>query len=45
MTDFRKVTGENPDIVSADEVERIFDRIRNVAPDVKKVLKESVGSD
>jgi hypothetical protein len=45
MTDFRKVTGENPDIVSADEVERIFERIRNVAPDVKKVLKESVGTD
>ena len=45
ITDFHKVTGENPDIVNADEVERIYDRIRNVAPDVKQVLKESVSSD
>jgi tripartite-type tricarboxylate transporter receptor subunit TctC len=45
IADFHKITGENPDIVSADEIERIFDRIRNVAPNVKRVLKESVSSD
>jgi hypothetical protein len=45
ITDFRKVTGEDPDIVSADEVESIFGRIRNVAPEVKRVLKDSIGSD
>ena len=45
IADYRQVTGENPDIVGADEVERIFERIRNVKPDVKRVLKESVASD
>jgi hypothetical protein len=44
IADYHKITGEDPDIVSADEVERVFDRIRNVAPDVKRVLRESVGS-
>ena len=44
IADYHKITGEDPDIVSAGEVERIFDRIRNVAPDVKRVLRESVGS-
>jgi putative tricarboxylic transport membrane protein len=44
IADYHKITGEDPDIVGAGEVERIFDRIRNVAPDVKRVLRESVGS-
>jgi tripartite-type tricarboxylate transporter receptor subunit TctC len=45
IADFRKITGEDPDIVSADEVTRIFARIRNVSPDVKQVIKDSIGSD
>jgi len=45
IADYRKITGEQPDLVSAEDVERIFERIRNVAPDVKQVLKDSVGSD
>jgi tripartite-type tricarboxylate transporter receptor subunit TctC len=45
IEDYRKITGEEPDLVPADEVERIFQRIINVDPEVKRVLKESVGSE
>jgi putative tricarboxylic transport membrane protein len=45
MADFRKITGEAPDLVSAETVEQIFERIRNVAPDVKAVLKESIAKE
>jgi hypothetical protein len=45
IADYRKITGEAPDLVSAAVVERIFDRIRNVAPQVKEVLKQSIGND
>ena len=45
IEDYKKITGEEPDLVDADEVERIFDRIRNVDPEVKRVLRESVGSE
>jgi tripartite-type tricarboxylate transporter receptor subunit TctC len=43
IADYQKITGEEPDLVPADEVERIFQRIINVDPEVKRVLKESVG--
>ncbi len=42
VADYRKITGEAPDLLSAAEVERIFDRIRDVSPEVKAVLKESI---
>jgi len=42
VADYRKITGEAPDLLSAEEVERIFDRIRDVTPQVKAVLKESI---
>ena len=45
VTDFRKITGDDPDLVRAEEIEGMYARIRNVAPEVKQVLKESVGSD
>lgn len=44
VSDFQKITGEAPDHVSAEDVEKIFERIRNIDPKVKRVLKESVGS-
>jgi tripartite-type tricarboxylate transporter receptor subunit TctC len=43
IEDYKRITGEEPDLVQADEVERIFQRIRTVDPEVKRVLKESVG--
>src|SRR5215813_1094646 len=45
IEDFKKITGEEPELVRADEVERIFGRIRNVDPEVKRVLRESVGAE
>jgi putative tricarboxylic transport membrane protein len=45
IEDFRKITGEEADVVAPDEIERIFERIRNVDPEVKRVLKESVGGE
>ncbi len=45
IEDFRKITGEEPELVRAEEVDRIFERIRKVGPEVKRVLKESVGAE
>jgi tripartite-type tricarboxylate transporter receptor subunit TctC len=45
IADFKKITGEEPDLVKADEVERMFERIRKVDPEVKRVLRESVGAE
>ncbi|HLQ89954.1 MAG TPA: hypothetical protein VK148_07970 [Xanthobacteraceae bacterium] len=45
IEDFKKITGDEADHVPADEIDRIFERIRRVNPDVKRVLKESVGSE
>jgi len=45
ITDYKKITGEAPDLISADDVERIFTRIRDVDPGVKQVIKDSIGSD
>jgi tripartite-type tricarboxylate transporter receptor subunit TctC len=41
--DFKGITGEEPDVVQPQEIEGIFDRIRKVDPEVKRVLRESVG--
>jgi hypothetical protein len=43
--EFRAITGEDPDIVSPVEIEQIFSRIRKVSPEVKRVLRESVGQE
>jgi len=43
VEDFRRITGDEPEMVPAEEVERIFERIRNIDPEVKRVLRESVG--
>ena len=45
VEDFKKITGEEPELVRAEEVQRIFGRIRNVDSEVKRVLKESVGAE
>ena len=43
--EFKAITGEDPDIVSPVEIEQIFERIRKVSPEVKRVLRESVGQE
>jgi hypothetical protein len=43
VSDYKKITGEEPEHLPAEEVEKIFERIRNFDPEIKRVLKESVG--
>jgi tripartite-type tricarboxylate transporter receptor subunit TctC len=43
-TDYKKITGEEPDLMRSDELSGLFQRMRNIDPVVKKVLQESVGA-
>ena len=45
IEDYKKITGEDPDIVRPAEIEPIFERMRNVDPQIKQVLKEAVGKE
>jgi tripartite-type tricarboxylate transporter receptor subunit TctC len=45
IEDYQKITGEEPDLVKADLIEPLFERMRHVEPEVVRVLKESVGTD
>jgi hypothetical protein len=38
-----KVTGEGPDLMKAELIEPLFQRMRHVDPEVVRILKESVG--
>ncbi|HLH98382.1 MAG TPA: hypothetical protein VKW08_25005 [Xanthobacteraceae bacterium] len=42
IEDYMKVTGEEPDLVKADAIEPLFERMRHVDPEVVRILKESV---
>jgi hypothetical protein len=41
-TAYRRVTHEEPDVATADEVEPMLRRLHEVSPEVKKVIKESI---
>jgi tripartite-type tricarboxylate transporter receptor subunit TctC len=43
--DFRAVTGEEPEVVPPADIEAIFDRIRKVDPEIKRILRESIGQE
>jgi putative tricarboxylic transport membrane protein len=43
IADYRKVTGQAPDLLQADEIEPLFARMRNLDPKIKEVLKKAVG--
>jgi tripartite-type tricarboxylate transporter receptor subunit TctC len=42
IEDYMKVTGEEPDLLKADAIEPLFERMRHVDPEVVRILKESV---
>jgi hypothetical protein len=42
ITDYMRVTGEEPDLVKADAIEPLFQRMRHVDPEVVRILKESI---
>ena len=41
--DYKRITGEEPDLVRAEELGPLFKRMRNIDPAIKDVLKKSVG--
>ena len=43
VADYMKVTGEEPDLMKAELIEPLLQRIRHVDPEVVRILKESVG--
>jgi tripartite-type tricarboxylate transporter receptor subunit TctC len=45
IEDYKKVTGEEPDLVKADEIAPLFERMRNIDPRIKQTLKEAVGNE
>jgi len=45
IEDYKKVTGEEPDIGGPAEIEPLFERMRNIDPQIKQVLKEAVGNE
>ena len=43
QTEFQRVTSERADLVSAEELDPLFRRIRDVDPAVKKALTDFIG--
>jgi hypothetical protein len=43
VVDYERITKEKPDFIGAAEVELVLKKMREVRPDVRKVLKESIG--
>jgi hypothetical protein len=42
VEDYMRVTGEEPDLIKAEAIEPLFQRLRHVNPEVVRILKESV---
>jgi tripartite-type tricarboxylate transporter receptor subunit TctC len=42
IAEYEKVTGEKPDLVKAEDLEPLFERMRNIDPAIKKVLIDSI---
>jgi putative tricarboxylic transport membrane protein len=45
IEDYKRVTGEEPDLVKAELLEPLFERMRHVDPRITRTLKESVAAD
>lgn len=45
IEDYKKVTSEDPDLVRAEELLPLFERIERVDPAIKNVLRESIGKE
>ena len=42
IADYQKVTGESPDLVYADDLQPLFERLQHIDPAIKKVVRESI---
>ena len=45
INDYKRITGEAPDLVAAGEIAPLFDRMRHVDPVITRMVKESVGTE
>lgn len=45
VEDYKKVTGEEPDLIQSEEIAPLLQRMRNIDPKIKHLLKESVGTE
>ena len=43
IADYERVTREKPDFIGAEDVQLVFDKMRTVRPDIRKVLRDSIG--
>jgi hypothetical protein len=43
--DFKRITGEAADLVSAEEIEPLFERMRHVDPVIIRTLKDAMGTE
>jgi hypothetical protein len=43
VADWERITREKPDFVGAEAVQRVFDKMRAVRPEIRKLLKDSIG--
>jgi tripartite-type tricarboxylate transporter receptor subunit TctC len=43
VADYERITKEKPDFVGAEEVEHVLDTMRAVRPEIRKVLRDSIG--
>lgn len=45
IEDYKKVTSEEPDLVRGEDLLPLFDRMAKVDPDVRKILRDSIGNE
>ena len=43
IAEYEKITGERPELVSADDLKPLFERLKNIDPAIKKALVDSIG--
>jgi tripartite-type tricarboxylate transporter receptor subunit TctC len=43
VADYERITKEKPDLVGAEDVQLVFDKMRAVRPEIRQVLKLSIG--
>jgi hypothetical protein len=43
VAEYERITSERPDFIGAEDVQLVFDKMRAVRPDIRKVLKDSIG--
>ena len=42
IEDYKRTTGEEPDLVRAEDIDPLFDRMKNIDPKIKNILLDSI---